>query len=73
MVLALRALGWLLFGAGAILFIALGGFGAVRDGNVVAMVAGVLMPVGMFVTALCTVIARWAEMRRRPKKDDQAS
>jgi len=66
MVYVFRALGWLLFGSGAIVFIALGGFSAAREGNMLAMVAGVAMPVGMMVTAGCTMIANWRNIRSRP-------
>jgi hypothetical protein len=66
MVYLFRAIGWLLFGSGAIVFIALGGFGAAREGNMLAMAAGVAMPVGMLVTASCTLVANWKNLRSRP-------
>ncbi|MBI2931690.1 MAG: hypothetical protein HYY16_08565 [Planctomycetes bacterium] len=65
-----RALGWLLFGAGAIVFIGTGGFTAVRDGSVLTMAAGILMPVGMFITAMSNVIRTWKWMRARPEKPE---
>lgn len=65
MVYLLRALGWLIFGSGALLFIVTGGFTAVREGNALTMVAGVMMPVGMFVTATCTMVHNWRVLRRR--------
>jgi hypothetical protein len=61
----LRAFGWLLFGGGAITFIALGGFTAAREGNMLAMAAGVLMPIGMLLTATSTLVSNWAAARSR--------
>jgi hypothetical protein len=59
-----RAVGWALFGVCAILFVAVGGFGAAREGSAIAMAAGIGMPVAMFVTVTATTVLHWRAVRR---------
>jgi hypothetical protein len=68
MVWFVRALGWLLFGCGALIFIATGGFRAVGERSILTMAGGVMMPVGMLLTAACTLVANWRAMHPRPEE-----
>ncbi len=61
----LRAIGWLLFGLGALLFIATGAYEGLRDKSIVTMTGAVLMPVGILCTMAAT-IAAWRKMRAKP-------
>jgi hypothetical protein len=70
----LRILGWTFFGVGAAAFVATGGFRGVAERNLLAIAAGLLMPVGMLLSSAAAVIARWRtmrELRRRIGKRDE--
>ncbi len=67
MIVVLRAVGWLLFGVGALLFIATGAYDGIRSKSIVTMVGAVLMSVGILCTMGAT-IAAWRKMRAKPPR-----